>query len=95
MDFFSGVFKRNLQETLLIQIHAVSRVNPKGIINERFHCYFNKVDNINPEDKVSLHQLLQGLFFALYDCNKVLVCVTDISLSLVAIRTELPFTIDL
>ena len=39
--------------------------------------------------------MLQGVFFALYDWNEFLVNGTDINLSVVAIRRELPLPIDL
>ena len=75
---FSGVFKMNFQETLLILVHAVARGNHKSIRNEGFHQYLNKVKKIKSEDKGSLHQWLQrGVF--MYACNAGLVDRTDIS----------------
>ena len=44
---FSIMFKKTFQETLLIPVHAVSRINHRSIINEIFHRYLNKVQNIN------------------------------------------------
>ena len=41
-EFFSGMFKKNLQETLLIPVHAVERVKHKEIIKEGFRNYLNK-----------------------------------------------------
>ena len=73
---FSGMFKKNSQMILLIPVHAVTRINHKAIINERFYCYFNKVHNINSVYKVSLRQWLQGVFFALYAWNAAPVEVT-------------------
>ena len=46
-DFFSGIFKKIFQETLLIPIHVVERGNHKKIINEGFHRNFNKTQKIN------------------------------------------------
>ena len=34
---FDGMFNRNLQETLLIPVHAAAGGNRKSIINEGFH----------------------------------------------------------
>ena len=67
----AGMFKKTFQETLLILVHEVARVNHKTIINEGFHRYLNKVQKINSVDKGSLHQWLQGVFFVLYDLNSV------------------------
>ena len=36
-EFFSGNFKNNFQETLLLPVHAVSRGNNNSIINEDFN----------------------------------------------------------
>ena len=55
----------------------------------------NNVQKINSADKGSLHQWLQGVFFALYNWNTHLVYGTDIDLSVLAIGREFPFTIDL
>ena len=55
----------------------------------------NKVHKINSADKGSLHQLFQGIFFALYIWNSVPVDGTYITLSVVDIEKEFPFTIDL
>ena len=44
--FFSGIFKNNFQENLLILVHAVARVNHKAIINEVLHRYLNKLYKI-------------------------------------------------
>ena len=52
---YSGMFKKNFQETLLIPVHSVSRGNHKEIINEGFNMYLNKVQKINSADNVSLH----------------------------------------
>ena len=92
---FSGMFKKTFQENLLIPVHAVTRVNHKAIINEGFHRYLNKVQKINSSDKGSLHQWVQGIFFALYACNAGPVDGIDISQSVVAIGIEFPFIIDL
>ena len=54
MDF-SGMFKKNFQETLLIPVHAVTRVNHKKIINEGFNRYLKKLHKINSADNGSLH----------------------------------------
>ena len=69
--FFSGIFRENVQKTLLIQVNAVARVKHKAIINEVFHWHLNKVHNINSVYKVSLRQWLQGVFFALYAWDEV------------------------
>ena len=58
--------KKTFQETFLIPVHAFSRGNHKAIINEGFHRYLNKIQKINSAYKVRLHQLFQGVFFALY-----------------------------
>ena len=62
-EFFSGIFKNNFQENLLILVHAVARVKHKSIINEVFHRYLNKLHKIKSEDRGGLLQWLQGLFF--------------------------------
>ena len=77
-DFFPGMFKNNFQETLLITVDAVARDNHKGIINEGFHLYFNKVHKINSAYNGGLRQWLQGIFFALYSWNAGPIDVTDI-----------------
>ena len=43
---FPGMSKKTFQETLLITLHAVARINHKEIINEGFHRYLNKVQRI-------------------------------------------------
>ena len=63
---FSGMFKKIFQETLLIPVHAVERGNHKTIRNEVFHRYSNNLQKIKWAEKGSLHQWLQGVFFALY-----------------------------
>ena len=63
----------------MIPVYAVARFNHKEIRNDGFHCYLNKLQKINSEDKGSLHQCLQGLFFALNDWKSVPVDVTDIA----------------
>ena len=92
---FDGIFNNTLQETLLILIHEVTRSKHKSIIKKGFHRYLNKEKIINSADKGIIHQLPQGVFFALYDCNSVPVDGTDLDLSVVAIGIELPFPIDL
>ena len=87
--------KKTFQETLRIPVHAVARGNHKSIINEGFHRYLNKVHTINSADKGSLHQWLQFVLFALYAWNAGPVDGTDISRSVVAIRREFSFTMDL
>ena len=87
---FDGIFNNTLQETLLILIHEVTRSKHKSIIKKGFHCYLNKEKIINSADKGIIHQLPQGVFFALYDCNSVPVDGTDLDLSVVAICIELP-----
>ena len=77
--FFSVMFKKTFQETLLIPVHAVTRGNPRVILNKGFHRYLKKLQKINSVDKGSLHQWLQGVFFAMYDCNSVLVDRTNIA----------------
>ena len=77
--YFSGMFKNNFQETLLIPVHAIARGNNKAIRNEGFHHYLSKAQKINSADEVSLHQWLKGAFFALCDCNVGPVNGTDIS----------------
>ena len=57
MDFLWN-FKKTLQETILIPVHAVARGNHKANINENFDMYLNKVQKINSADKVNLHQWL-------------------------------------
>ena len=66
---FSGMFKKNFQQTLIIPVHTVARGNHKTIRNEGFHRYLNKVQNINTSDKGSLNQWSQGVLFALYAWN--------------------------
>ena len=83
--FFSGMFKKNFQETLLIPVHEVARINHKAIINEGFHSHLNKLQKINSADKGGLRQWLQGVFFSLYDWNSVPVDGTNITLSVVDI----------
>ena len=75
---FSGMFKNNFQETLLIPAHALTRGNHKAIINEGFPRYLNKLHKINLSYKGRLHQWLQGIFFALYDWNAYPVDRTEI-----------------
>ena len=58
---FSGMFRKNLQDTLLVPVHSVA-CGGGAIINEVFNRYLNKLNKINSEDKVSLHQWLQGVF---------------------------------
>ena len=82
---FSGMLKKNLQENLLIQVHAVATGNHKAIINEGLHGYLNKVQEINSAEKGSIHQWLQGVLFALYAWNTGPVDGTDIARSVVAI----------
>ena len=90
---FSGMFKKTFQETLITPVHAFSRGNHKVIINEGFHRKFNKAQKINSADKVSLHQWLQGVLFALYAWSAVPVDRTDIARSVVAIGIVFPFLI--
>ena len=92
---FAGIFKKNFQDTLLIPVHAVARVNHKEIRNEGFRRYLNKAQKINSEDKSSLHQWLKGVFFALYAWNTGPVDGTRISQSVVAIDRYFPFPIEL
>ena len=93
--FFSGMFKNNFQETLLVPEHAVTRGNHKAIINEGFHWYLHQDKKINSEDKGSLHRWLQGIFFALYAWNAGPVDGTYISQSVVDIGRKLPLPFDL
>ena len=76
---FSGMFKNNYQETLLISVHSVARGNHKPIINEGFHRYLNKVQKIKPAYKGRFRQWLQCVFFTLYAWNAGPVDVTDIA----------------
>ena len=69
--------KKTFQETLLIPVNKVARVNYKEIINEGFHWYLKKVQKINSSEKVSLHQCLQGVLLSLYTWNEVPVDGTD------------------
>ena len=46
---FSGMFRNNFQEILLILVYVFSRVNHKATINEGFCRYLNKVQKINSE----------------------------------------------
>ena len=92
---FVGMFNNNFQEILLIPVHAVARENHKEVINEGFHRYFNKVQKINLEEKVSLHEWLQGILFALYAWNSGQLDGTGIAQSVVDISREFPFPIDL
>ena len=57
-----------------------------AISNEGFHRYLNKVQKTTSSDKGILHQLSQGVLFALYAWNAGLVDRTDIAQSLVAIK---------
>ena len=68
-ELFSIIFNDTYQETLMILVHAVTRGNNKSIINKGFCHYLNKFQKINSADKVSLHQWMQGAFFALYAFN--------------------------
>ena len=43
---FGGIFKNNFQDTLLIPVHSVARVNHRLIRKKGFHCYLNKFHNI-------------------------------------------------
>ena len=79
MDFFSGMFRKSFQENLLIPVHAVKRRKHNSMINEGFHSYLNKVQNINSEDKGSLCQWFQGVLFVMYAWNVGPVDRTDIS----------------
>ena len=63
------MFKEDFQETLLIPVHTVPKINYKEIINKRLHRYLNKAQKINSVEKFSLHQWLQGVFFAFYTWN--------------------------
>ena len=54
----------------------------------------NKVQKINSADKGSLHQWLQGVFFAIYYKNVGPVDVTDIYQSVLAVGRYFPFPID-
>ena len=82
---FPVMFKKTFQETFLIPVYAVARVNHKEIINEGFSRCLNKIQNINSAYNGSLHQWLQGIFFTLYAWNVGPVDVTDIDRSVVAI----------
>ena len=73
------MFKKTVQDTLLIPVHSVAMFNHKVIINEVFHSYLNKVQKINSPDKVSLHQWLQGVLVVLYAWNIGPVDGTDIA----------------
>ena len=79
-DGIYGMPRKTFQETLLILVHSVERVNHKEIIHEGFHWYLNKVQKINSAYKDSLHQWLQGVLFALYTWNAGPVDETDIAL---------------
>ena len=68
---------------------------PKINYKRRVCCYLKKVQNINSAEKCSLHQWLQGLFFALHPCNLVPVDGTEIAWSVVDITRYFPFLIDL
>ena len=50
-EMFYGIFRKTFRGTLLIPVHAVTRGNHKVIINEGFHRYLNKPQNINSSDK--------------------------------------------
>ena len=76
---FDGMSKNTFQETLLITVHTVARGNHKEITNEGFHRYLNNVQKINSEDKGSLNQWFQGLFFSLYAWNEGPVDRTEIA----------------
>ena len=65
--YFSGMFRNNIQETLLIPLHSFARGNHKSIMHELFHRYLKKVQKIYSEENGSLHQWLQGVRFVLYD----------------------------
>ena len=92
---FDGIFKKTFQETLLITVHEVARRKHKAIINEGFHRYLKKVNNINSMDKAIPHQWFQQVFFALYAWNAGQVDGTEIYLSIVDIVREFLFKIDL
>ena len=76
---FSGMFKKTFQETLLIPVHEVARINHRAIRNEGFYRYLNKLQEIHSADKGRLHQWLQGVFFVLYAWNAGSVDRTDIT----------------
>ena len=61
--FFSGVFRKNFHEILLIPVHAVSKVKHKVIRNEGFHWYLKKFQKIKSAENDSLNLCLQGEFF--------------------------------
>ena len=63
---FPGMFKKTFQDNLLIPVHAVARGNHKEVINEVFHRYLNKLQEIKSVDKGSLHQWFQCVLFVLY-----------------------------
>ena len=94
-DFFMEFSRRLFKRTLLIPVHAFEKDNHKAIRDEGFHCYLENVQNIKLADKGSIHQYLQGVFFALYDWNAGPVYGTDASRRILALGIELPFPIEL
>ena len=90
---FAGMFRKKFHDTLIIPVHEVAKVNHKSIINEGFHRYLKKLQKIKSVYKVSLHQWLQVVLFAIYVWNTGPVDVNYIDQSVVSIGRELPFTI--
>ena len=53
---FDGILNKTFQGNSIILVHEVERGKHKAIINESFHRYLKKVQNINSTDKGKLHQ---------------------------------------
>ena len=92
---FSWMFKNIFQETLLVLLHTVARVNLEEIIKEGFHIYLKKIHKINSIGKSGLHQWLKEVFLVLCVCNEGPVYGIEFSWSVVVIGRDYPFMIDL
>ena len=90
---FARIFKKSFRGTVPIPVHVFAGGNHKPVRNKRFHCYLNKVPQINSEYKGSLHQWLQGVIFEFYACNARPVDGTGIVQSVVDNGREFLFTI--
>ena len=71
----------------------LQRSTKKPNINKGFHRYFNRAQQINSANKGSLHQWLQGIFFAMSAWNAGPEDGSDIAKYVVDIGRELPYTI--
>ena len=82
MDFFWNVqedFPRDLTNPSTFSFKR----QPQGNYKLRVSLVLEKLQKINPVDKGSLRQWLQGVLFALYDWNEGPVDRTEITISVV------------